>query len=246
MRIRIIFPGLNANFHTKQDIKFLEHDDIHIDIVHSDVGPDSISSRAEEVLAIPGTLQKIVAAEKAGIDAVVIDCMGDPGVAQGRELVSIPVVGPSQTAMSVAATLGDRFAVITMAEAVNPLVRQQARAYFLEEKLCATLSVEIPPKELKCNLELTADAIYHQAKVAIKNYGADTIIFGCCGMLGCQENVKARLLKEGLNVQIIDPLPLAVYFAEMLIRSHLSQSKKAYGHTSLKSYPGLEFLNNLD
>jgi allantoin racemase len=70
--------------------------------------------------------------------------MGDLGVEQGRELVQIPVIGPSRTAMHIASTLGDRFAVITMAEAVNPLIRQQAKLYNLESRLAVALSIEIP------------------------------------------------------------------------------------------------------
>lgn len=240
MRIRIIFPGVNPNFHTIADIKHLIREDVEIDVAHTDIGPYSISSRSEEAFAVPGTLQKIVAAEREGIDAVVIDCMGDPGVAQGRELVKIPVIGPSQAAMHVASILGERFAVITMAEAVNPLVWQQAKMYRLERNLCAALSIDIPPDELSKDILLTSKLIYQQSLRAIRERGADTIIFGCCGMLGCQDIVKEKLLQDGINVPIIDPLPLAINYAEMLLRNKLSHSKRAYGTSSLKSYVGFE------
>ena len=129
--IRVIFPGTKVDFHTQEDLNKINLPDCNIDIVSAKGGPETISSRYEEVLAIPGTLERIVQAENEGVHAVVIDCMGDPGVEQGRELVQIPIIGPSRTAMHIASTLGNRFAVITMAEAVNPLVRQQARFYNL-------------------------------------------------------------------------------------------------------------------
>ena len=58
--------------------------------------------------------------------------------------------------------------------------------------------------------------------------GADVIIFGCTGMLGCAEAVRDGLLKDGLDVPVIDPVPTAVNVATALVGSHLSHSKRAY------------------
>ena len=48
------------------------------------------------------------------MDAVVVNCFGDPSVRTGRELVSIPVAGPCESSMLVAASLCDRFSVISV------------------------------------------------------------------------------------------------------------------------------------
>lgn len=234
--IRIIFPGSKANYHTLDDLKKLNFSNLKIDIVNAEVGPETISNRCEEALAIPGTLQQIVRAEKEGVDAIVIDCMGDPGVEQGRELVNIPVIGPSRTSMHIASTLGERFAVITMAEAVNPLVKQQAKLFNLEPRLAVALSIEISPLLLQTDLKKTTDAICKKALEAIEIYGADTIIFGCCGMLGCGEHVKKFLLEKGYPVPVIDPLPLAIHYAKMLIDLQLTHSKQLYGFQNLNTF----------
>lgn len=244
MRIRVIFPGRYPDFHTKEQLLSFLSPSVTIDIVHAEVGPETISSRLEEVLAIPGTLQQIGRAAKEGIDAVVIDCMGDPGVEQGRELVDIPVIGPSKVSMHIACTLGERFAVITMAEAVNPLVRQQARMYGLESRLAATLSIEIPPKDLQCDPAKTGEALYQQVLKAITVHQADTIIFGCCGMMGCKEQLVTLLSKKGIVLPIIDPLPLALKYAQMLVELNLSHSKRFYGSSKLQPFPGFEFLSD--
>lgn len=233
--IRVIFPGSKIDFHTQDDLNKINLSGCTIDIVSAKSGPETISSRCEEVLAIPGTLEQIVQAENEGSHAVVIDCMGDPGVEQGRELVKIPVVGPSRTAMHVASTLGDRFAVITMAAAVNPLVRQQAKLNNLESQLAAALSIEIPPALLQSDLLQTTNVICQKALEAIEIYGADTIIFGCCGMMGCAENVRKFLLEKGFDAPVIDPLPLAIHYAKMLIELKLSHSKQLYGDQTLKN-----------
>lgn len=240
--IRIIFPGSKTNYHTLDDLKNLNLKNIKIDIVNAEVGPETIANRCEEALAIPGTLQQIVRAEKEGVDAVVIDCMGDPGVEQGRELVNIPIIGPSRTSMHIASTLGERFAVITMAEAVNPLVKQQARIFNLESRLAAALSIEIHPALLQTDLQQTTDAICKKALEAIEIYGADTLIFGCCGMMGCALSLKNFLLEKGYPVPVIDPLPLAIHYTKMLIDLQLTHSKQLYGYQKLNKYPGFDLL----
>lgn len=234
MKIRIISPVTNTEFHTMANIKELIRPDVDVDIVNISEGPYYISSRTDEALSVPGTLHHIVLAEKEGVDAVVIDCMGDPGVPQGREVVSIPVIGPSQCSMHVASTLGEKFAVITMSEKVNPLVRQQAKIFNLDAQLCASLSIDILPQHLMKNQELTSQLIYEKSLIAIKKYDADVIILGCCGMLGLQNDLQNHLMSDNIVIPVIDPLPLAVNYSEMLIRNKLTHSKKTYGRIEFK------------
>lgn len=47
-------------------------------------GPASIECELDEALAVPGTIAEVKAAAEAGADAVVINCMGDPGLAAAR------------------------------------------------------------------------------------------------------------------------------------------------------------------
>lgn len=242
IRIRLIFPGVNTNLYSSASLNYFKSREFEVEIAYSQAGPATIASRYEGAIAIPGVLQQISLAEKEGADAVVVDCMGDPGVEEGRELVHIPVIGPSQTAMHVASTLGERFAVITMTDSVNPLVRQHARLRHLEARLAAVLSIGIPPALLQQDATKTIAAIYENAIQAISEYGADTIIFGCTGMMGCAENVREYLLKKGYDIPVIDPTPLAIHYAKMLVELKLSHSKQLYGQQTLKSFFGYEFL----
>lgn len=58
--IRITFPGSKKDFHTEKDLKRFNLVGVKLDIMSSTVGPETIASRYEETLAIPGTLQQIV------------------------------------------------------------------------------------------------------------------------------------------------------------------------------------------
>ena len=47
-------------------------------------GPASIESAVDEVLAAPGVVDSAIKAEEDGVQAVVIDCMLDPGLDAAR------------------------------------------------------------------------------------------------------------------------------------------------------------------
>ena len=77
-------------------------------------GPTSIESAYEEALSIPSTLDMIMQCENEGYDAAIIGCFGDPGLEAARELVSMPVVGPCESSMLLAASLGHKYSVLTI------------------------------------------------------------------------------------------------------------------------------------
>ena len=96
--------------------------DISISNVNLDNGPVSIESSIDEVLCGPDLIRKARDAEEQGADAIVIDCLGDPGLDAVREAVGIPVVGPGEAAFHLACTLGHKFGVITVMERLRPLI----------------------------------------------------------------------------------------------------------------------------
>lgn len=97
---------------------------VEVGIAENANGPASIESAYEEYLSVPGTFEIARAAEADGYDAIVLGCFGDPGLDGLREIVSVPVVGPCEAAMHVACTLGHRFGIVTVLDAVvGPLWR---------------------------------------------------------------------------------------------------------------------------
>ena len=99
MKIRVIAPVITKQFEATalEELSPAARPDTELSLVSLDKGPASIESRYESALAVPDVVAKIVQAEQDGMDAVIVDCMDDPGVEAGRELVSIPVVGPAET-----------------------------------------------------------------------------------------------------------------------------------------------------
>ncbi len=127
--IRVVTPITTQGFRTQEDATTLRSEGVTVDFVNIDTGPASIECEYEIMLAQPATIARVVEAERQGADAVVIDCMGDPGLFAARECVSIPVLGPMQTAMSVATMMGHKFSVVTVLRRILPMIERQAAVY---------------------------------------------------------------------------------------------------------------------
>ena len=287
--VRVVTPITTWGFRDRSEFDALERPGLTISHVEIETGPASIECEYDEALAVPGTIAKIIEAEREGCDAVVIDCMGDPGMFPGRECVSIPVIGPCEAAMHVASMLGHTFSVLTvlkrlraqfehmaqvygvreklasvrsvsipvleleqdldrtkatLAEEAVRAVRAQfehmAQVYGVREKLASVRSVSIPVLELEQDLDRTKATLAEEAVRAVEEDGADAIIFGCTGMLGCAEAVRRGLLAKGYDVPVIDPVPWAVKLAASLVDAGLSHSKITYERPPSKPVVGYE------
>lgn len=230
MKIRVIVPVITKEFEqmTLEEFSAAARPDVELSVVSLDKGPASIESAYDEALAVPDVVVKIVQAEEDGMDAVISDCMGDPGVEEARETVSIPVIGPAETSMHVAAMLGHRYAVITVLDRMAPGFHQRALRTGTLGQLASVRSVNIPVLELDDHARLLK-ALVRESVKAVREDGAHVIIFGCTGMAGLAKDVEEGLKKDGINdVPVIDPAILALKIAEALADMGLSHSKRTY------------------
>ena len=238
--VRVVTPITTWGFRDRSEFDALERPGLTISHVEIETGPASIECEYDEALAVPGTIAKIIEAEREGCDAVVIDCMGDPGMFPGRECVSIPVIGPCEAAMHVASMLGHTFSVLTVLKRLRAQFEHMAQVYGVREKLASVRSVSIPVLELEQDLDRTKATLAEEAVRAVEEDGADAIIFGCTGMLGCAEAVRRGLLAKGYDVPVIDPVPWAVKLAASLVDAGLSHSKITYERPPAKPVVGYE------
>ena len=230
MKIRVIVPVITKEFEqmTLEEFSAAARPDVELSVVSLDKGPASIESAYDEALAVPDVVAKIVQAEKDGMDAVISDCMGDPGVEEAREKVSIPVIGPAETSMHVAAMLGHRYSVITVLDRLGPGFHHRASRAGTVGQLASVRSVNIPVLELGDHARLLK-ALVRESLKAVREDGAHVIIFGCTGMAGLARDVEEGLKKDGINdVPVIDPAILALKVAEALADMGLSHSKRTY------------------
>lgn len=226
MKICAIIPILKEEIFeeiTYKELKSAARSDVEISVVSIEKGPASIESAYEEEMAAPGILEKVREAEKEGFDAVIIDCMGDPALEAAKEIVDIPVVGPAQSSMAIASTLGDKFSVVTVLDRLAPLIWREVKDYGYEDQVASVRSVKVPVLELEEKRAEVKAALLRESKKAIEEDGADTIILGCTGLIGM-----ARELQEALKVPVVDPGVAPLKLAEILVDLKLSQSKVVY------------------
>ncbi len=197
MRLRVITPITTHGFASVDGFLDIIRPDTELSHVELDHGPASIESDFDEMLATPDTVAKIIEAERDGMDAVIINCMGDPGMQAGREVVSIPVIGPCEATMHVASMLGHTFSVITVMKSLRPSFENRAKIYGVRDKLASVRAVEIPVLELEDDRDRLVQMLADEAQAAVEQDGAHVMIFGCTGMLGAAAAVERELEERG-------------------------------------------------
>jgi allantoin racemase len=229
MNIRVVAPVAHARFNqeTAEEFGRWASTGTEVSVVNLDEGPQSIESECEDALVVPDFLRKAKEAESAGCDAVICDCFGDPGVRAARELVEIPVIGPGEAAMLLAASLGHKFSVVTVLCQVFPLINAVAWRSGVDRKLASIRSVDIPVLELHDKARMIA-ALHKEMERAIHEDHAEVLVLGCTGMMGVAKQLQQTLKDGGLDVPVVDPVAAAMKLAETTVSLGVRQSRLAY------------------
>lgn len=240
--IEIITPIIaHEGILTSDDIRPLERADLIVSQTLIQHGPASIESEFDEALCIPDTIRKAIDAERKGANAIIIDCMGDPGLHACREVVTIPVLGPCQTALHIAGLLGHNFGFVSVLDRDRSMNAKLVACYGLADNYACFRAIDIPVLDIAHNLATVNTALASEAIAAVKDDHADVIVLGCTGFFGCAGAIRQALLAEGLDVPVIDPIPLAVHVADALVKTGLSHSKRAYPAPRRKALTGFNF-----
>ncbi len=216
--------------------------DLHISQANILQGPTSIESAFDEVLCAPGLLARALQAQAEGVQALVIDCFADPGLEALREAVSIPVIGPGQSAMHAAATLGHRFGIVTILDSVVPMIEARARLAGLHAQLAGVRTVDTPVREIAHDHAQLLDRLLQASERSVREDRADAIVLGCTGFLGLASALQEALHARGLPVPVLSPLRTAVGWAATLLRLQLFHSPLAYPVPRAKPLTGFDLL----
>ncbi len=240
MKIRSVTPIITEVFGPMilEEFAAVARPDTEISNVFLDSGPASVESAYDEVIAAPDVVAKVRQAEKEGMDAVIINCFGDPGLDAAREVVSIPVIGPCEASMHVAAMLGHKFSVVTVLDRLIPELETHARKYGVADRLTSGRSVDLPVLDLEKGREEFEARIVGEARAAIEEDGAHVIVLGCTGLAGLAQRIEQALRDEGYDIPVIDPASTALKVAEALVDLKLSHSKRTYPYPSEKEIVG--------
>jgi len=196
-----------------------------VSVVDVPTGPASIESAYEEAMCVPATIELIMQCEREGFDAAIIGCFGDPGLEAARELATIPIVGPCESSLLLAAGLGHKFSVLTVFDSMAAGQELLAYKAGVLAKLASVRATGIPVLDLMKDTEFTKRRLIEVAEVCVKQDRADAFLFGCMTMsfLDLADEISAAVGAPAVNAG-----KAALKHAEMLVSMRLSHSKTAY------------------
>lgn len=209
-----------------------------IDVVSLEHGPTITRSEMDYALSGLDMVKKAKEAEKAGYQAIVLTCQGDPNLYPLREAVRIPVLGSTQIAVHLCSLLARRFSILVPGELLfTKRSKEDAIArYGFGAKLASIRLVSFGmPLENLAEIskrrpvpEEVVMPVVNGAIKAIEEDDASAITFGCLFMSMIKDELEKRLRERGFDVLIINPLPIALEVARLLVRNKLTHSALAF------------------
>jgi allantoin racemase len=223
MKILVINPNTSESMteHLERELARLKSAGTELTVVNPPHGPVSIESAYDEALAVPPMLALIKQAELDGYDAAVIACFSDPGLHAARELVSIPVLGIQEAALHAAAQLGFRFTITTTFPKRVPAKIEAVKLAGMESRLASVRPLNMTVLDMDRDPECTKARLIDVCRAAAAEDGAEVVILGCAGLAGYAEDVEAET-----GMKVLDPSPVALKTAEMLVSLGLKHSKR--------------------
>lgn len=209
-------------------LKSLAGPGIQIDIFGLEKDPakshlGTIQSAYDAAISTPEDLECAMAAEKAGYQAVIIPCGGDPGVAPLREVLHIPVIPPGSAARHVCSLVGPRFSILKSGRGNPTRTEIHERDGLL--KLVSVQPINLTVPEIRAKPKEALQAMVREGKRAVKEYGAGSVTYSCMSMGFLMVDEK---LSGAIGVPAINPVKVAVKMAEMFIALGITHSKGAY------------------
>ena len=222
MRILVVNPNTSASMtdRVRRELEAVKGRETELTVVNPTEGPAAIESAADEALAIPSMLALIREAAPRH-DAVVIACFSDPGLDEAREILTIPVVGIEESSLHLAAQLGRRFTILTSRSARVPAKLAHVERLGLSSRLASVRPLEMGVLEMDADPGRARARMLEVGGAAVRDDGAEVIVLGCAGLAG-----HARDVGAALGVTVIDPSPVALATAEMLVRLGLTHGTR--------------------
>lgn len=182
-------------------------------------GAPSIEGYFEGFLSAAAVMQAVMT-YPGPYDAVVMAGFGEPGREGVRELVDVPVMDITESAMLMACTLGYRFSVITTLERAIPSIEEVVCSLGLERRCASVRALGLAVLALEREPDLTKRRLAEEAEKALERDGAEVIVLGCGGLGGFD-----KVLQTQLNVPVIDGIVAAVKLAEACCEYGVQTSK---------------------
>ncbi len=163
------------------------------------------------------SLQNMIRAQEQGFDAFVIGCTLDVGLAEGKSMLDIPIVGISETAYHMAMTMGRQFAVVTSSPALWETYGEQVVRYGVAGRyLPGPFIVHASEEEIATALDRPDAMIarFREAAARAVAAGASVIVPSPAFLATLAHRAGLTSVDDAL---VLDTVSVAVKTAEMLV-----------------------------
>lgn len=173
-----------------------------------------------------GMLEGLRRADAEGFDVAFITCGNDPAIEAARDLLQVPVVSSTESAMLMACTLGRRFGCVTFDEDSAVLVERNIRAYGLEDRALRHRPARSAGFYEGCQRwfedpDYLREAVIPKFEVAAQSLIADgaDVVIGACGNFAALP-FHGYTQVSGTQVPVLDAVASGAYMAGMIGRQH--------------------------
>ncbi|KQP19628.1 aspartate/glutamate racemase family protein [Pseudorhodoferax sp. Leaf265] len=169
-------------------------------------GPPGVETQAhvdEAALAV----NAFAARHQADAAGFVVACFSDPGVAQLRERVAVPVLGISESAVLTALTLGHHFGVVAILPGSIPRHLRAWGAMGIAQRCVGEIAIGRGVSAL-ADREATLAAMVDAGRRLRDERGAHVLVMGCAGMATFRTP-----LDEACGLPVVEPTQAAAAMA---------------------------------
>lgn len=170
-------------------------------------GPASIQGEADGIAAVPGVLKLIASAPD--VDAAIIACFDDTGLAEARAAAPFPVIGIGEASYIVAGLIGSKFSVVTTLAVSIPVLEGNIQTGGWGHQCSRVRASGIPVLALESDPD-AVDRIADEIALAKAQDGIDAVVLGCAGMSRHVDTLNERVAR---SVHLVDPVAAATHLA---------------------------------
>lgn len=213
-KILWINPVGHTGFDADMKVFLEEHKnpDTEISVASLKKGPGHLEYYSYSIPIAEELMHLVMDAEAEGFDSAVIGCFYDPFLDELREISSMVIAGPAESAMKIATSVGDSFSVVVGRRKWVPKMTENVRKYGFERHLASFKPIEMGVLDFQTQKEETEKRILQASKDAVEKDGAECIVLGCTAEFGFY-----RKVQEKVGVPVIDASIAPLKFAEFMV-----------------------------
>lgn len=182
-----------------------------ITVLTAPFGVAYIETRFEALIGAYACAQ-LAAEHHPGHDAVIVAAFGDPGLAGLREVLPVPVLGLTESALASAGMLGHRFSIVAISQRIQAWYREVVESHGLQGRLASIRALDQPLAGIGDVQSAHAGALLALCEKVVKEDGAEVIILAGAPLAGL-----ARTLRGQLPVPVVEGVSSAVRHAVSLV-----------------------------